>query len=97
MQKKHLKISNIAMFECHLLKTNKDIASQIRKFYGRLYVGGKFGSPHHTNICTIFFASVRRITFKLGNFALSSSVYKFFLTGHYQKLKNTRKGLFFAG
>ena len=73
----HLKISKIAKFECFLLKTNKDIyiapQSCRGKSYRRLYGEGKFvtSSPppplhHHTNICKIFFARVRHITFKVG-------------------------------
>ena len=50
--KERLKISKMAKFECYLLKTNADIASQTRKFLGRLYVGGKFVPPYPTTIQT---------------------------------------------
>ena len=84
------------------MKTNADIASQSRAFYRRLYGGGMFLPPHHTNICKIFIAHVRPITFKLGNFTKLKALFpvvftKYFLTGHCQKLKNTWKGIFFTG
>ena len=50
--KERLKISKMAKFECYLLKTNADIASQTREFLGRLYVGGKFVPPYPTTIQT---------------------------------------------
>ena len=50
--KERLKISKMAKFECYLLKTNADIASQTREFLERLYVGGKFVPPYPTNIQT---------------------------------------------
>ena len=40
-------MSKIAKFESDLLKTNKVIAPQSRKFYRRLFGGGHKLAPHH--------------------------------------------------
>ena len=88
----------MAKFECYLLKTNADIASQTREFLERLYVGGKFVPPYPTTIqtCKIFFARVRCIIFKLGNFTklkvLFPEVFKIFPNWSLSKVEKYLEG-----
>ena len=51
--KECLKISEIAKFESHLLKTNKDTASQSREILQTFVRWGHKLAPYHTNICKL--------------------------------------------
>ena len=58
-RKEHLKISKIAKFESDLLKTNEDIALQIREIWETFVSGGGGGGGRGTNVSLTIQKSVK--------------------------------------